>query len=479
MEYVFVGGKPIDNTEKHVFRINLKEMDPFNFSSPSQSDTGHSVKAKTDFNIVPVQYARNTLISIIDGLNQKSFGFNTLNSVINDIRIFKRRYTDACKADLFVDSGGYSIIVGDVPPTSVTKFIECYNHYLLTEKDVFDYIFSLDIPIFLNNPEYNTISHIENFNRLSLSSSLEILKSNPELQDKFYFIYQFKVAGQYPIWDKLYNELSLGKYIKNWAIGGMVGMRGILRNDPNSKDINFSPFTAIAFKSLFDYIHSVGLERSDFRLHCLGIYIKYDRFQLVLLEHLFKQYLMAYKSDPKPKLTYDSVNYMRTAQLKVKTLDVFNRQDDTLLHYKGIQKVPYDLLQKIYGPLYENVLKELEHLNAGQNLMNIDAFTGLNVYSNVEIDKFFDFIIKSYRIVDIFFDCRDFEHFKRLTEPILITLSTKWPVIFTPKLLRCIRENFRITYIFHYWITKKKDLTTLNSLILDFVKKIGFPGGLI
>lgn len=478
MDYVFVGGKPIATGDKHIFKTDLKTINPFDLSNVGQIIGTHSIKSKSDFNIIPVKYAKNSLISIIEGLNQKSFGYNTLNITINSIREFKRKYTDLTTSKLFIDSGGYSIIVGDVPPTSVTKFIECYNHYLLTEKDIFDYIFSLDIPIFLNNPEYNTIGHIENFNRLSLTSSLEILKNNPELQDKFYFIYQFKVDGQYQIWDKLYTELSLDKYIKNWAIGGMVGMRGILRNDPNSKDINFSPFTALAFKSLFDYMNSSGFGQSDFRLHCLGIYIKYDRFQLVLLEQLFTEYLRSLIKDPDPKLTYDSVNYMRTAQLKVKTLEIFNRQDDTIIRYDGIQNVPHDLLQKVYGTLYEEVLKELEALNIGQNLMNIDAFTGLNVYSNVEVDKFFHSIIKKYQIIDIFFNCRDYEHFKRLIDPILITFSTKWPYIFTSKLIKCIRENFRITYIFHYWMLKKKDKRTLDSLILDFIKKIGFPGGL-
>ncbi len=476
MEYVFVGGKPIEGKERHRFEVDLKSINPFD--TLGSINSSHSIQTKTDFNIPSVNSAKNVLISIIDGLNQKNFGFNTLNVASNHIKTFKERYIDVVKAKLFIDSGGYSIIVGDVPPTSITKFIECYNHYLATERDVFDYIFSLDIPIFLGNPEYNTIYHIENFNRMSLSKSLELLQQYPELKEKFYFIYQFKLEGQYHIWKKLYDELSLGDYIQNWAVGGMVGMRGILRNDPNSKDISFSPFTAIVYKSLYDYVNSLAFSTYNFRLHCLGIYIKYDRFQLVLLEKLIEQYLIPLMKEPRPTLTYDSVNYMRTAQLKVKTLEIFDRVPESIIRHDDIQNVPEELFQKVYGDLFPLLIEELDNLKSGRNLSNIDAFTGLNVYSNVELDKFFHWVIDEYKLVEIFFTCKDFEQFKRYTEPVLITLQSKWPFVFTNKLITCIRENFRITYIFHYWWMKKKDPTTLNNLIFDFIKKIGFPGKL-
>ena len=476
MKYIFVGSKPIEDGEKHRFNVDLKSINPFDTTTTITSN--HSIQTKTDFNISAVQSAKNVLISIIEGLNQKRFGFDTLSVVVNHIRNINEKYIRPTKSKLFIDSGGYSIIVGDVSPMNVTKFIECYNHYLLTEKDIYDYIFSLDIPIFLNNPEYNTVHHIENFNRISLTKSIEILQQYPELKEKFYFIYQFKVSGQYQIWKKLYDELNLSNYIQNWAIGGMVGMRGILRKDPGSTDINFSPFTAIAYKSFFDYINSTNFGVKNFNLHCLGIYIKYDRFQLTLLEKLFKEYLIPMMKEPNPNLTYDSVNYMRTAQLKVKSLNIFQRVENSIIYHDSIQVVPTELFQQVYGELYPLLEIEIENLKAGRNLNNIDSFTGLNVFSNIELDKFFDWIIDEYEIISLFFKCNDYEHFKRMLDPILITITAKWSFIFTSKLIKCIRENLRITYIFNYWWINKKDETSLNTLITEFIKKIGFPGGL-
>jgi hypothetical protein len=112
------------------------------------------------------------------------------------------------------------------------------------------------------------------------------------------------LCGRYP-------ELELNEIIKYRAIGGMVGLRAI-------KKIFYSPFTGISFRCLDGYIKA-GNFTHDFRLHYLGINIDYDRFQIAFLEELFNRYL---KGKSKAIHTYDSINYSRTAQMKVKNLEI-------------------------------------------------------------------------------------------------------------------------------------------------------------
>jgi hypothetical protein len=461
MEYVFVGNS-IESKDKIVI-----ETDIYN----KQTITTEKM---LDFSPLTIKKSKNLLISIINGLNQKNFGLDTLQYSINDIIFCKNKYLNIPGYKLFIDSGGYSIIVGDVKPSDIQKFIDCYIYYLETQINIYDYIFSLDIPIFLDYPTYNTKSNIFQLNNTSLIKSVEIINKYPELKNKFYFIYQFKVKGQYEVWDKLYSDLELKNHIKCWGIGGMVGLRGILRNDPNSEEINFSPFTAISFRCLYDY--STSLNMDIFKLHMLGVYIKYDRFQIIILEKLFKLYLQ----HDKVLLTYDSINYFRTAQLKIKNLETYYIYNGDIIKYDKIWNVPMEVLKLVYDndESFSSMLLELDRLNSSVNLLNVDTFVPLNVFSNLQVDKFFDDLIIKYEIMNIFL-CSNYEQFNRKLTSILTHFNSKHSNLFTPKLIRCISENLRITYIFHLWWTKDRTKLKLDKLINDFINKINFPGGLL
>jgi len=482
VNFVYVGGsKALKDGIKHVSNdIQIDESNPFQTCLKSTADI--EIRKKTDYNKVIVQQTKHSLISIIDGLKQINFDHSTLGVAINNIRGYKEKYIDTVPGSkLFMDSGGYSVIVGDVSPTDVGRFIYYYNYYLETERQVYDYMFSLDIPIFLAHPQYNTKDAIYNFNKQSLSESKKVLEKFPEIQEKFYFIYQFKVPGQYEVWDKLYKELELKKYIRNWAIGGMVGLRGILRRDPGSTDISFSPFTALAYKSFYDYINSDNVD-GDFRLHSLGVYIKYDRFQLTLLEKLFQRYrdlLNVNKTESSQMfLTYDSVNYMRTAQLKVRDLIIHQFKDDQLITHPNIQTIDDSLLRNIYTEFYDDMNIDMINLRAGNMLHNIDTFTPMNVYSNKQLDAFFEFIINKYGIVDMFLNATNWETLSRKLNNFILTMAAQYPILFNSKLNKCILENFRITYIFHHWYQTNRSEVKLNDLVNSFITKIGFPAKL-
>jgi len=225
MEFVYVGGSKVAPSGVKHKSVGLE----INEDNPFQTDLTGAAKVtvdkKTDYNTQIIRQTKNALISIIGGLSQTNFDHSTLNVAINNIRGYKEAYVDTVGGSkVFVDSGGYSIIVGDVNPADIGRFMYYYNYYLETERDVFDFMFSLDIPVFLGYPQYNTYDYIYKFNKQSLEQSKEMLVKHPELCDKFYFINQFKMPGQYDIWTKLYKELELKKYVKNYAIGGLVGL---------------------------------------------------------------------------------------------------------------------------------------------------------------------------------------------------------------------------------------------------------------
>lgn len=477
MKYVYVGGTPVKDVERHTFKLTTND-NLFNSFGIENGNT--TVRKRTDFTMETLKQARTCLISIIGGLNQKNFGLDTLSIITKSISEFQKNFTKPSGSTLYIDSGGYSIIVGDVPPTDILKFIDCYIHYLSEERDTYDYMFSLDIPVFLAHPQYNTIKTIYDFNKISLSKSIEVFKEYPEVAEKFYFIYQFKLSGQYKIWKQLYDELELKKYISCWGIGGMVGLRGILRNDPNSIDINFSPITAMSYRSFIDYLDSDGLDKFNFKLHALGVYIKYDRFHIWLLEKLFERYRLSLGLKPELSchLTYDSINYFRTAELKVRSLEVFEFTGDDIIIHPLLKNLDSRIYKSVYGDKYDDILKELVHLNNDENLGNVDSFVPINVFSNLQLDTFFEWTINSIGLVEDFFNCNHFEQFKLQVYPKLLNLNLRWPLIYTPKMIRCIKENLRITYIFHHWYMTSRDPIKLDHLIESFVKKIGFPGGL-
>jgi len=483
MNFIYVGGsKALADGTKHVHgNIQINESNPFQTCLTNQDI---EARKKTDYNKEIIQITKHSLISIIDGLKQQNFDHSTLQVAMNHIRGYKAKYMDTVPSSkLYMDSGGYSVIVGDVHPQDAGRFIYYYNHYLETERDVYDYMFSLDIPVFLAHPKYNTKAAIYDFNKQSLSASKEVMIKYPEVQEKFFFVNHFKVEGQYEIWTKLYKELELKKYVKNYAIGGMVGLRGILRKDPDSTDINFSPFTALAYRSFFDYLNSDNVE-SDFRLHCLGVYIKYDRFQLTLLEKLFQYYRVELEGEKvcsqQMFLTYDSVNYMRTAQLKVRDLIVHDFKDNQLITHPNIQTLDDSIFRTIFDSQdsYDDMQVDLTNLKSGNMLHNIDTFTPVNVYSNKQLDRFFEYIIHKYCIVNMFTSASDWESLSRKLNNLLLTLSAQYPVMFNSKLMRCITENFRITYIFHHWYQTSRKEDKLDDLVNAFVNKIGFPAKL-
>ena len=258
------------------------------------------------------KHTNNLLISLAKAF-KNPLKSKDVDKFHNDIVKFKRKYA-RLNPNIWVDSGGYSFITGRYKAVDIPELTKNYAYYLQNYPDDYDYIFSLDLPYNKKDKSYNAnLAQIKKANLDATKETIAILKTNINLLDKYYFISQFLKPSFYKIWREIYIEAELSNLIKNRAIGGLVGSRVSKRNIP-------SPFIGMAYRCLVDFLNSKNYSNAEqFRLHFLGIYLPQDRFTILLLEKLFKNYI----SDLKTVFTYDNSGYGIQAMKKHQTLPAY------------------------------------------------------------------------------------------------------------------------------------------------------------
>jgi len=413
------------------------------------------------------QHVDYFLISLINGLNRTSFGLDTLFKTAKDIDNIRQRFIINEKKKWFIDSGGYSIIVGDVSPRDMIKFIECYTYYLENFAPTqCDYIFSLDIPILLKYPTYNTVDYIYTQNMNSCERSKKILNNNKDLYDKFIFVWQFKTFKQYKIWDKVYNNVFAEcEELKHFGIGGQVGLRGIT-------GIDFSPFIASSYKIL-DLIAKKNLAATNI-LHLLGIYGLHDRFLISILDKLFNNYYLK-DYNCKVQLTFDTVAYLLRGLYNVRKLtNIIFDEDNNILYDKTSNLIDKLHLLVEDKETLEVIKYNLEHINKKENISDPTIIATLNIVKNKYIDYIINDVVDRYKIVDLFIECKTYNKFKNNFYNIYNILEKDYPYIFKNKLSK-ILLNFQYCYAFHDWWCNGRDLNRLDKMMLKFIKIINFP----
>ena len=419
------------------------------------------------------QHVDYYLISLINGLNQSSFGLNTLCKVAKDIENIRQSFITDKDTDKkwFIDSGGYSIIAGDVSPRDMIKFIECYCYYLETFAPTqCDYIFSLDIPILLKYPSYNTVDYIRKQNYISGERSKEILDANKELYEKFIFIWQFKTPKQYKIWEQYYNDIYGDcKELKRFGVGGQVGLRGIT-------GIDFSPFIGSSYKIL-DLVSKKNLADTSI-LHLLGIYGIHDRFLISILDKLFNNYYLKDKQC-KIKITFDTVNHLITGLYNVRKTDSIIFDTDGTIFYDQTHLLIDKLHLIIEDENTLNVVKyNLEHIVQNKNIPDTSVIATLNVIKNQYINYIINDEIEKNMIVELFINCKNYNKFKNNFIPIFLNLEKQYPFIFKGRLSKML-INFQLLYSFHFWVVDyTQDPVMLDKMMLKFIKMINFPSDL-
>jgi hypothetical protein len=274
------------------------------------------------------------------------------------------------------------------------------------------------------------------------------------------------MASQYQIWSQLYGELGLDRVVKHRAIGGMVGVREMTKRA-------FSPFTPIAYRCLLDYLNAPETG-SEFRLHFLGMYIPYDRFQIALLEALFSDYLRGISG---VELTYDSINYSHTARMNnIKAVYEFDQGE--LQSYSSILGVPEYVLRAVYGDsdrALEEIGEELDRKKRYQKLHNAAVFAPLNVYSNLMLDRYFEWIIRKYELVDVLRSSKSWTVLLGRIHPIFSDLKSLHGNVFTEQMRKSMQENLEITHLYDGWFKECLDYESLNRRLAAFIGWLGFP----
>jgi len=409
------------------------------------------------------------LYSLINGLKQQDFGLHTLEGVVCDIREFSARFVAPVGGKIVTDSGGYSFIKGDISPSKLDTLIDCYSVYLESERGEFDYAFSLDIPFSLKYRLFNTTANILHVNEKSMVETRWLLEKYEELQKKFYFVWHFKMSEQFAIWKYLYKTLEMDRFVHNHAIGGMVGLK-------EATGIKFTPFTGMSFYILNRHLQGCFPE-DDLRIHFLGVYSPSDRFHIAFLEKLFQGYL----SGVADVLTsYDSINPIHTVRMNA-DVPLYTTSGGEFKKYSSLLDAPEEVLRSVAvdDTHVQMILSEMDRRRNGIRLENSAAFSPLNVYSNLQLDKFFSMVIDQYNLTGELGKATSPTNLKGRLTRIFDDIEKKYPRAFSPYMRKTILLTLERTWFWHRWFIGKRDEATLDSYMDQTIRDIGFPARLL
>lgn len=428
----------------------------------SSSDLGEN---QIEASIINNRIAGNGLVSLIDGLKGENIGLESMGRTANRIAKYRQHISRPAGANLYNDSGGYSFIKGDLAPHKLDLALDLHQEFFELESDIYDFIFSLDIPYSLKFEWFNTKKNIYDYNKKSLEKSILILSENPKLAEKFFFIEHFKTENHYIIWKRLKDELKVGRYVKCRAIGGMVSIKEIAK-------LSIAQFIATTYQCLSDYHNSV-FNGEDFRIHFLGISVDYDRFMIAFLERLIQRYI---GRSAKVIFTYDTIRFKRSAMNRQNHIYDFNGTN--LVAYNPIE-IPESLYTRIYdgqAGIIGQTREDIERKASGFKHKNQANIAPLIISSELSKDRFFEHVIDHYHMVDHMMDETNLVHIKLCTHKALREALHTNVDIFGSKMIDSIMKSLVQVYHFHKWYTEKKGLEELDRLSRKFINhEINFP----
>lgn len=403
-------------------------------------------------------YVSRYLFSLINGLSRNKFRYGMDDTAKVAIKFFESLNLEN-NEELYIDSGGYSIIVGDVVDNSVTKmeiakFID--NVYLSFLSDYANKychkIFSLDIPIFLTQPEQNTAENIYYWNKLATTKSKQILDNDPSLYDKYTWVWHFKIKNQFNIWRKVYDEV-FGKdnNLKHFAVGGLVSLRGIT-------GIKYSPFIAPTYRIL-KLIRDKNLSETSL-IHILGVYGKHDRFLMQFMNELFNKYYLK-DSNASVDITFDTVNYTLSGLYKVREqsflqIPLIDPEAGEILKENVGVDIYLDKLIK--DPEARQFIKtEISLIEAGQPITDPKVLSLTYTIYSYMLDYIMGKVIKDDNLLELFLSAKNWNQLKEQLKPKYNKWKKQYPFVFQ-NMETQLHANFKWMSHFHInWEDGAKD----------------------
>ncbi len=164
----------------------------------------------------PVSHHFNDyLISIAEPTTSKNW---SLQDIYKQIQKIERKRIPGLK--LYLDSGGYQVIVGYITENRITEYTDVYHFILEHFKDQIDFIFSLDI----NTPKFDK-AKIFKYNDYSIDSSIDLIKKYPEIRNKQLFVVQSRFPHILEDWLEIMDKHKVYNYYDRYSFGGLVGMK--------------------------------------------------------------------------------------------------------------------------------------------------------------------------------------------------------------------------------------------------------------
>ncbi len=338
-------------------------------TDPEQHRTSHIFKYFDDY-----------LISMGDPTTSKGW---TIRNVENHARhIIKKG--KKFKENLYIDSGGFQIIVGYITQDRIQEYIDVFHHIVEKYCDDIHKIFSLDV----NNQNFSH-KEILQFNQSSILQSIELIKRKPIVADKLLFVLQTRNTEVFTIWKNMIRTFEVYKYFKNWSFGGLVG----LKKETNAKFSHVVPSTMwlLTYQKHFNF----AIEQ----IHFLGQGSRLNFVMVGILEKMFKL-----------NITCDSSQLVRFAPVSQKmpfiyvgdyTREKIDKEDFDNIGREEFQMVVENESDELMETMFheENYSKDIfykaiEHLKYGDfsylsNLTDIKGFEEFGPFMDMyKVDDF-------------------------------------------------------------------------------------------
>lgn len=234
-------------------------------------------------------------------------------------------------AKMYLDSGGFQIMIGQLPESEIKYFMEKYYDFVKAIKhkfkDNFEVYFYLDILFPGKDP---VVTEYYNMKTIEAIKNKEIYKDK-DLWNSFSMIMQFSTFERYHIWDKVVKKLDEFDLLpEKYGLGSIAKQRNKFR-------AAHILVWAFGFFYTLDWLYNkkkIDLKKQRITLHILGIVdITY-----VVSFYLINEYLK-YKYGFDFNITYDGTAYLRLVNGKsIPYIDEKKHHHSVSIRHKDLDK---------------------------------------------------------------------------------------------------------------------------------------------
>ncbi len=214
------------------------------------------------------------LISIAEPTTSRSW---TMQDIYKQLKKINNKRLPGLR--LYLDSGGYQVIVGYITENRIKEYTDVYHFIIENFMEDIDRIFTLDI----NTPKFSK-EKIFKYNDYSIDSSIDLIKKYPELRDKQLFVVQSRFSHILEDWLQLMDKHDIAKWYDRYSMGGLVGLKKETR-------VQFNHFVPMVVW-LATYIQNRRKQDTPFpapikQIHMLGQSSRVAIVSGTILERLF------------------------------------------------------------------------------------------------------------------------------------------------------------------------------------------------